>query len=108
MVGIAEEGREDNGEDGFGGFNNVGEGNDDFGEGNAGGNVADCVEESGFEEGDDEGFGDFRTWLELERPEEEHPDGADEELERKTENQGGLKGFARFRNLEISIFVFRD
>lgn len=57
------------------------EGDGDFGEGDASGDVSDGVEQSWSEESDDEGFGDFGARVELEGPEDEHPDGAGEELE---------------------------
>lgn len=59
----------------------MGEGDGDLRKGDAGGDVADGVEEGGAEEGKDEVFGDGGAGLELEGPEEEHPYGAGEELE---------------------------
>ncbi|KAL5984276.1 hypothetical protein ACLOJK_018380 [Asimina triloba] len=78
---VAKERGEDDGEDGLGGFDDVGKGDNNLGEGDAGGDVADGVEEGGAEEGKNEVFGDGGTRLELRGPEEEHPNGVGEELE---------------------------
>lgn len=59
----------------------MGEGDGDFGEGDASGDVSYGVEQGWPEESDDERFGDFGARVELEGPEDEHPDGAGEELE---------------------------
>lgn len=59
----------------------MGEGDSDFGEGDASRDVSDGVEQRGSEESDDERLGDFRARVELEGPQDEHPDGAGEELE---------------------------
>lgn len=48
---VAEKRRKDDGENGLGRFDNVSEGDGDFGEGNAGGDVANGVEQCGSEEG---------------------------------------------------------
>lgn len=58
----------------------MGEGDSDLGEGDAGGDVAYCVEQCRSKECNDEWFGDFGAWLELERPEDKHPDGPNKEL----------------------------
>lgn len=44
--------------------------------------MADCVKQSGAEESDYEGLRNFRAWLKLQRPKNEHPNRSSEELKR--------------------------
>lgn len=84
----------------------MGEGDGDLGEGDAGGDVADGVEEGGAEEGQEEGLGDLWGGLELQGPEQDHPNGSNQELEGRQEPREG-KDVEGFLVVDVEDYVLQ-